>query len=72
VSVQQADEVAAAVANSAEEGGVAGDGGQQVDVCAVGQEALAHVDASELRDHVKRRIASEGPVDHAAAGGGVE
>lgn len=70
VCVQQTDEVAAAVADGAVERRVAGNSREKVDVSAVGQEALAHVDAAELRDDVQGRVACERAVHDAAAARG--
>jgi hypothetical protein len=70
VCVQQTDEVAAAVADGAVERRVARNSREKVDVSAVGQEALAHVDAAELRDDVQGRVASERAVHDAAAARG--
>jgi hypothetical protein len=68
--VQQTDEVAAAVADGAVERRVAGNSREKVDVSAVGQEAVAHVDAAELRDDVQGRVACERAVHDAAAARG--
>lgn len=69
--VEQADEVAAAVADGTEEWRVARDGRHQVDIGTIGQERVADADAAKLRDDVKGGVASEGAVDDAAGAAGM-